>query len=193
MTRPAKKIAVIGAGISGLTTALSLSKRYEVILFNDEKRPGGHAHTRTLDLSDGPCAIDSGFIVYNEPNYPNFTRLLDHLGVETASSDMTFSVSAELGGLEFKGGYGLNALFAQRSNLARPRFYRLLRAIVRFHAVANQALKQLDREPATLGAFLTHHRLDQTDLRPRLPLSHDGSHMVRPIRAYGGYGHAYIP
>ena len=158
------KIAVVGAGITGLTAALSLSKTHEVVLFNDERRPGGHAHTRILELSDGPCAVDSGFIVYNELNYPHFTKLLQHLDVKTAPSDMTFAVSADQGRLEYKGGLGLSALFAQRRNFLRPQFYRLLRAIVRFHALGNEALTSQGGVPPTVAEFLQAKGLDKTNL-----------------------------
>ena len=84
--------------------------------------------------------VDVGFIAFNRKNYPNFNHLLEHMEVPTQVSDMTFSVSAEGGGLEVKGGFGLSALFAQCRNLVRPRFLKLLRTIVRFHAVATQTM-----------------------------------------------------
>ncbi len=133
-----KKIAVAGAGISGLAAAWLLAGRHDVTLFEAETRLGGHSHTV---LADG-VPIDTGFIVYNEPAYPNLTALFGHLGVATQPSDMSFSVSLDSGRLEYAGS-NLAGLFAQPGNLLRPRFWSMLRGIARFYREAPQALHQL--------------------------------------------------
>ncbi len=129
------RIAVVGSGIAGLSCAWLLSQRHEVEVFEAEGRIGGHSNT-----VDAPCgirqvAVDTGFIVYNEPSYPNLTALFQHLGVPTRASDMSFAVSLDHGRLEYAG-TDLNGLFAQRSNLVRPRFWRMLRELLRFYKEA---------------------------------------------------------
>ena len=158
------RIAIVGAGVTGLSAAYALAPNHDVTLYNEIKRPGGHSHTVTLDLPEGPVSVDCGFIVFNRKNYPHFSRLLDALGVTTQRSDMTFSTSIDDGSLEFKGGQGLNCLFAQRRNLVRPRFFGLIRAIMRFHHVATQAFLSPEPLPDTLAQFLSLHRLDTTSL-----------------------------
>ncbi len=158
------RIAIVGAGITGLSAAYALAPDHDVTLYNDAARPGGHSHTVTLDLPEGPVPVDCGFIVFNRKNYPNFSKMLHTLGVAMQRSDMTFATSIEGGGLEFKGGYGLGALFAQRRNLVRPRFHALLRAILRFHEVSSQAFLTPGPLPETVGEFLALHRLDTTAL-----------------------------
>src|ERR1700760_3319028 len=116
------RIAVIGTGIAGSAAAWALSKRYPVPVYERELRPGGHSHTVTIDYDGEPLAVDIGFIVYNELNYSDLTALFAHLGVETRESCMSFSVSADAGRFEWKGG-GNNwwqttaSLFAQPRNL----------------------------------------------------------------------------
>ncbi|MBI1685126.1 NAD(P)/FAD-dependent oxidoreductase [Caulobacter hibisci] len=118
-------VAVVGSGISGLSAAWLLSKQHEVTLYEADDRLGGHAHT----VEVGGAAVDTGFIVYNEPNYPNLTALFAHLGVETAASDMSFGVSLDDGALE----YSSTKLLAQKRNLVNPRFLRMLLDVVRFY------------------------------------------------------------
>lgn len=129
------RIAVVGAGISGLSCAWLLSQRHDVQVFEADGRLGGHSHT-----VDAPCGlrhfpVDTGFIVYNEPAYPNLTALFHHLKVPTRPSDMSFSVSLDDGALEYAG-TDLNGLFAQRGNLIRPRFWRMLAELLRFYREA---------------------------------------------------------
>ncbi|PXA86969.1 NAD/FAD-binding protein [Caulobacter sp. D4A] len=118
-------IAVVGSGISGLSAAWLLSKRHEVTLYEADERLGGHANTVRV----GEAAVDTGFIVYNEPNYPNLTALFAHLGVETVDSDMSFGVSLDDGALE----YSSSNLLAQKRNLVNPRFLRMLLDVMRFY------------------------------------------------------------
>ena len=100
------RIAVIGTGIAGNAAAWTLSKRYPVTVYDRESRPGGHSHTVTIDYDGTPLAVDIGFIVYNELNYPDLTALFAHLGVETVESCMSFAVTADAGRFEWKGGGG---------------------------------------------------------------------------------------
>lgn len=132
------RIAVVGGGISGLSAGWLLSSRHRVTLFEAENRLGGHSHT--VEAAGVP--VDVGFIVYNEGTYPNLSALLAHLGVATQASDMSFSVSLDDGRLEYAGS-GWMALFAQASNALRPRFWRLLRDLLRFYREAPRDLVSL--------------------------------------------------
>lgn len=148
-----RHIAVVGAGAAGLSAAWLLSRRYRVSLYEADQRLGGHANTVEVAGEAGAVAVDTGFIVYNEPTYPNLTALFRHLEVATEASDMSFAVSLDAGRLEYAGADNLGALFAQRSNLVRPRFLRMLADIVRFYREATAA------DPAahahlTLGEYL---------------------------------------
>jgi uncharacterized protein len=126
-----RRVAVVGGGIAGLGAAWALASRHDVTLYDREARFGGHANT--VDIHDGtPLAVDTGFIVYNERNYPHLIALFAALGVPTATSDMSFAVSLDGGRVEYAGG-DLNGLFAQRRNSLRPRFWRMLRDIRRFY------------------------------------------------------------
>jgi uncharacterized protein len=132
------RIAVIGTGIAGSAAAWTLSRRYPVTVYDREIRPGGHSHTVNIDYDGTPLAVDIGFIVYNELNYPDLTSLFAHLGVETAKSHMSFAVTADGGRFEWKGG-GENwrqtaaGLFAQPRNLLSPSYLWMLRDILSFN------------------------------------------------------------
>ena len=136
------KIAVIGTGISGLAAARTLAPSHDVHVFEADERLGGHAHTVEVDDDGKPLAIDTGFIVYNEANYPHLTALFDELGVATHASDMSFSVHAEANGLEWNGS-SLGQVFAQRRNVLRPSHWRMLADILKFHKLAETALRDL--------------------------------------------------
>ena len=129
------KIAIIGGGISGLTAAYYLAPHHQLTLYESAPRIGGHTATIDIEEDKGPLAIDTGFIVYNDWTYPNFIELMDELGVSSKPTEMSFSVRCQKSGLEY-GGNNLNTLFAQRSNLFRPGFYRMLRDIMRFNREA---------------------------------------------------------
>lgn len=149
--RPSRKrIAVVGSGISGLSAAWLLARNHDVVLLEKDQRPGGHAHTRTIDIDGTRVDVDTGFIVYNPRNYPNFIRLLDELDVETADSDMSFSASLDNGGFEYSS--NLHGLFAQRRNLARPRMWRMLSDLNRLYAYSRD--RSPSREQGSLDEFL---------------------------------------
>jgi uncharacterized protein len=132
------RVAVIGTGIAGSAAAWTLSKRYPVTVYDREIRPGGHSHTVTIDYEGTLLAVDIGFIVYNELNYPDLTAMFAHLGVETVESCMSFAVTADRGRFEWKGG-GYNwretaaGLFAQPRNLFSPSYLWMLRDILTFN------------------------------------------------------------
>tara|TARA_R110002020_G_scaffold23525_8_gene78250 strand:+ start:1964 stop:3304 length:1341 start_codon:yes stop_codon:yes gene_type:complete len=134
-TGPARlKIAVIGSGISGASAAWALNPVHDVTVYEADKRPGGHTATVDIDYQGVPLSVDTGFIVYNELNYPNLTALFAHLGVKTHDSDMSFALSLDYGKLEW-GGDNLSTLFAQKRNLLRPSFILMLREILRFNKI----------------------------------------------------------
>ena len=146
------KIAIIGSGISGLTTGYLLSKNHDITMFEKNDYIGGHTHTHEIDHEGKNLSVDSGFIVYNERTYPNFIKLLDQLGVERQLTRMGFSVKSESDDLEYAG-HSLNGLFAQRSNFFRPSFIRMLRSMKRFNQEARRDLSSIDPE-TTLGDYL---------------------------------------
>jgi predicted NAD/FAD-binding protein len=147
------RVAVIGSGISGLAAAYLLSRKHEVFVFERDDRLGGHTHTVDVKASRGPVAVDTGFIVHNERNYPNFCRLMRELGVETQASDMSFAVTSPGGMFEYSS-RGVRGFFAQRANLIRPSHYGLFREILRFNREAARLLDEEGAADRTLGEFL---------------------------------------
>ena len=152
-------IAIIGAGISGLTAAYRLRSDHEVTVYEAGNYVGGHTHTVDVEVGGERYAIDTGFIVYNERTYPNFCRLLHEWNVPSQPSEMSFSVRSERTGREYAG-TNLNGLFAQRRNLVRPRFWRLLRDWLRFGRTAQPAVAELD-ETTTVSDFFSRHAYSQ--------------------------------
>ena len=146
-------VAVVGAGIGGLSAAWLLSQKHDVTLFEADPRLGGHANTADAPGFHGTVPVDTGFIVYNEGNYPNFTALLDHLGVPSVYADMSLSVSLDDGAFEYSS-FGLGGIFAQKRNLLSPRFWGLLRDITRFFRHAPKDLADLERKATPLGDYL---------------------------------------
>lgn len=145
--------AVIGTGIAGLACAWLLRHRYDVHVYERNDYIGGHTNTVTVEEDGRPVSIDTGFMVYNEATYPNLTRLFALLGVETMPAPMSFSVQHVPDGLEFSG-KGINALFAQRRNIFRPRHYRLLKEISRFNATCTSVLDDPAFQDRTVGRYL---------------------------------------
>ena len=154
-TSTQKRIAVIGGGIAGLSAAWLLAGRHRVTLYEAEDRLGGHAHTVDVPTPFGSIPVDTGFIVYNPGNYPNFQALLDHLGVDTISAAMSFSASIDDGGFEYSS--ELMGLMAQAENLVRPAYWLMLGEIVRFYRHAETLLDAEEIAGLTLGAFLDRH------------------------------------
>jgi predicted NAD/FAD-binding protein len=149
------RIAIVGTGIAGNVAAYKLRRHHDITVYEAAPYVGGH--TNTIDVTEGgrTVAVDTGFIVFNDRTYPNFIELLDEIGQESRPSVMSFSVSAGDGRLEYNGA-GLNALFAQRRNILRPPFYRMVRDILRFN---DQAVKTLPHEEdgQTVGGYLLKH------------------------------------
>ena len=152
-----RRLAVIGSGISGLSVAHALAREAHVTLFEAGSHFGGHTHTVDVTLQGITHGVDTGFLVFNERTYPNLIRLFADLGVVTAPSEMSFSVQAQ--GLEWSGN-SLNTVFAQRSNLLRPRFLAMLADVLRFNklatALAERGAEAELAEP--IADFLDHHR-----------------------------------
>jgi predicted NAD/FAD-binding protein len=143
------KIAVVGAGVSGLTAAYLLSQIHDVTIFEREESLGGHAHTVDAPGGDGNYPVDTGFLVYNDQTYPSFIALLERLGVQSKESTMSFSYRDVRSGLEWKGST-LNTIFAQRRNIFSLRFLRMVKDIVSF----NRTLRALLAKPTVPGRTL---------------------------------------
>jgi predicted NAD/FAD-binding protein len=155
------KIAVIGSGISGLTSAYLLSKKYQVDLFEANDYLGGHTHTHELIVNEQKVRIDSGFIVFNDRTYPNFNKLLAEVGVDFQDSEMSFSVTNTLTGREYNG-HNLDTLFAQRRNLLSPSFYGFINEILRFNKQAKQSFELGDYNKLSLGDYLAQHQFSKS-------------------------------
>ncbi|TWX53630.1 NAD(P)/FAD-dependent oxidoreductase [Colwellia hornerae] len=152
-----KHIAVIGSGISGLTAAYLLSKKHKVTVFEKNDRVGGHTATVDIELAAEKFAIDTGFIVFNNKTYPNYLALLSEIGIGKQATEMSFSVHNCQTGLEYNG-HNLDTLFAQRRNIFKPKFWFLVKEILRFNKLCKNIYKQSDyRDGLTLGRFLTEN------------------------------------
>lgn len=187
------RIALIGTGISGLVAAEQLRRRHDLALFEANDYVGGHTHTIPLDLDGRHYEIDTGFIVFNERNYPHFSAMLARLGVASQPTTMSFGVRCDATGLEYSGG-SIAGLFAQPTNLLSPRFLGMVRDILRFHELAPRVLQASPGGPALgdelsvekwvaaagLGeAFLEHYLLPLGSCLWSCPL---GTFRTFPIR-----------
>ncbi|GLX84600.1 amine oxidase [Thalassotalea loyana] len=152
-----KNIAIIGSGIAGLTSAHLLSQKHNVTVFEQNDYIGGHTATVDVEYQGRDYAIDTGFIVFNDKTYPNFLKLLAKLGMNKQETEMSFSVHNTQTGLEYNG-HNLNTLFAQRRNILRPKFWHLIRQIVRFNKACKSVYEQNNYdEQLTLGEFLSQN------------------------------------
>ncbi|MCD9470497.1 NAD(P)/FAD-dependent oxidoreductase [Photobacterium phosphoreum] len=152
------KIAIIGSGISGLTTAWYLRHKHNITLFEANDYAGGHTATVDVEVDSGQYAIDTGFIVFNDRTYPNFEQLLMELDIQGQASEMSFSVHNDNNGLEYNG-HGLSSLFAQKKNLFKPQFFHFLYEITKFNRLAKQTAYENIEQQQTLGDFLQQHDL----------------------------------
>ncbi len=146
------RIAIVGTGISGMVVAYLLHADHELVIYEANDYIGGHTCTEEIETDGRRHAIDTGFIVYNEVNYPNFSTLIRRLGVESQTAPMSFSLRCEESGFEYSPST-LNSLFAQRRNLLNPRFWRIIADIFRFRR-ESAALLRPDAPNITLGEFL---------------------------------------
>ncbi len=154
---PIGRVAVVGSGVAGLTAGHLLSRGHEVVLYEADRRLGGHADTHLVDVGDGrTVSVDTGFIVHNDRTYPTLCRLFDELGVRTQDSDMSMSVRCVESGLEYAGARGPRGLFAQPRNLVRTAYLKMLSEVPRFHRAARTLLARPDddRDLVTLADFL---------------------------------------
>lgn len=154
-----RSIAIIGTGISGMASAYLLQQAgHRVTVYEKASRVGGHTRTLNIDYNGTQIAVDTGFIVYNEPNYPNLLGLFRHLGVAVQKSDMSFAISVANGKFEWSA-RTLNSIFGQRSHLLSPKFYGMIRDVLRFNA---RALATVTAQPEmTLRDLIAHLKLGQ--------------------------------
>ncbi len=151
------KIAIIGAGVSGLGAAWLLSRDHDVVVYERDARFGGHSCTVDVDTPHGVQPVDMGFIVFNERNYPNLVAMFEHLGVPTENSSMSFAVSLDDGRLEYASSYA--GYLAQRRNMLRPEFLLMTRDILRFNRLAPKLLEKCEDLDFTIGDFIADSRL----------------------------------
>ncbi len=154
------KIAIIGTGISGNVAAYYLNKEHDITVYEANDYLGGHTHTHNIELEGKSYSVDTGFIVFNYKTYPNFTGLLEELGVKEQLSKMSFGVKCEKTGLEYMGST-INSLFAQRRNIFRPSFWRMILDILRFNRQATDLLEDASND-ISLGEYLKREKFSQT-------------------------------
>ncbi|MBA3301142.1 MAG: FAD-dependent oxidoreductase [Thermoleophilaceae bacterium] len=147
------RLAIVGGGISGLTAAHLLQPDHDIVLFEANDYPGGHTDTHSVETESGSYAIDTGFIVFNDRNYPNFIKLMDRLGVADQPTTMSFSVKDELSDFEYSGG-SANGLFAKRSHLLKPSFHRMYLDLLRFNRDGREQLRNGSMNGVSLRDYL---------------------------------------
>lgn len=149
------KIAIIGSGIAGNTLGYYLHQEHDITVFEANDYIGGHTHTHTVEVAGEQHTVDTGFIVFNDRTYPNFIQLLEETGTAWQDSNMSFSVRDEASGLEYNG-TTLNSLFAQRRNLFSPKFYRMIRDILKFNKASLELLNA--NQEMALGDYLRENQ-----------------------------------
>lgn len=154
-------IAVIGTGIAGMSAAWLLDQAHQITVFEKNDRIGGHSNTVDAPTASAVTPVDTGFIVYNERNYPNLTALFNHLNVPTKDTEMSFGASLDRGGFEYSG-TNLNGVLGQRLNILRPRFWRMIRDIFLFYRVAPQLLDDPAFDDISLGAYLAQANFSES-------------------------------
>lgn len=186
------RIAIIGSGISGLVCAHLLHKSHDISVFEANDYIGGHTHTIDLERPDGPYAVDTGFIVFNEMTYPNFCKLINKLGVNSQLTDMSFSVRDEKTGLEY-GSRSVNTLFAQRQNLFSGSYWRMVLEIFKLRRALVEYLDS-SAPDMDLGEFVKKHRFSQrfiehfvVPLGASLWSAEPGKILVFPARTFGRF------
>ena len=147
------RVAVVGSGIAGMGAAWLLSENADTHVFEIEPRMGGHSHTVTADTAEGPVPVDTGFIVFNNHNYPNLVGLFDALGVDTEDTDMSFGVSIGPGRIEYEGSIG--GLLAQPGNLLKASYWQMLTDLVRFYRTARHRVAAY-KDGESLADFIAH-------------------------------------
>ncbi|NND37215.1 MAG: FAD-dependent oxidoreductase [Gammaproteobacteria bacterium] len=162
-----RDIAIVGSGIAGMSAAWLLNQRHDVTVYEQNDYFGGHSNTASVTIDGHEVEVDTGFIVYNPSNYPNLVALFDHLDVPTKISDMSFAASLDNGSLEYSG-TDLNGLFAQRRNLARPRFLSMLKDLLRFYRQAPTLTDDEELRDLSLGDFLRRERYGEPFIRDHL-------------------------
>jgi predicted NAD/FAD-binding protein len=149
------RIAIVGAGISGMVAAHLLHRHHDIVVYEAGDRAGGHSNTIRVDTPEQTHHVDTGFMVFNDRNYPSFERLLMQLGVESQPSTMSFGVSDGLGDFEYNSA-SPNGLFAKRAHLVTPWFHRMIADLVRFNRAARELLRE-EGEDVSLGRWLAQH------------------------------------
>lgn len=168
---PRRRVAIIGSGIAGHGAAWALGPSHDVTLYEKNGYFGGHSNTVTVDLGGVPTPVDTGFIVYNELNYPNLVKLFAHLGVATEASSMSFAISLDDGRYEYSGN-GAKGVFGQKRNYLNPRHLRMVFDLLRFYRSATQLVERFDLERTSLGALLDQMGLgDGFKYRHILPMA----------------------
>ncbi|WP_412971126.1 NAD(P)/FAD-dependent oxidoreductase [Glaciecola sp. MF2-115] len=156
-----KRIAIIGTGISGLSSAFLLNKKFDIKVYEANDYVGGHTATKQVTVENKEYSIDTGFIVYNEWTYPNFIKLMQTLGVKTQATEMSFSVKNLKTKMEYNGNT-INSLFAQRRNIFRPSFWRLVLDIVKFNKLCKAHISEnKETDNITLQEFISKHQLSE--------------------------------
>lgn len=154
-------IAVVGTGVAGMSAAWLLNKNHEITLFEKNDRIGGHSNTVEVPTDQGAVPVDTGFIVYNERNYPNLTAMFAYLDVPTKDAEMSFGASLNQGEFEYSG-TDLNGILGQRLNVFRPRFWRMIQGILSFYRTAPEILDDPKYDRMSLGEYLEHGNFSES-------------------------------